>query len=100
MFGKKSAKKPEEKRLAERDKAYADLGKAVANFYENGYLSKKETYKMSFIKGALAGFGGVLGATVLIAMLLWILSLFGNSDIPFLNKITHQVYDTINTQKK
>ena len=51
---------------------------------------------MSFIKGVLAGFGGVLGATILVALLLWILSLF--SSVPFIGKIAENVTDTIQTQ--
>jgi len=72
---------------------YEKLGRIVASVYETGYLDMKQTYKNSLIKGALAGFGGVLGATVLIAVLLWALSLF--HEVPlignFVTKVEHSI---------
>lgn len=40
------------------------------------YIDKKSFYLHSFFRGVLVGAGGVIGATVLVAILLWILSLF------------------------
>lgn len=70
----------------------------LVSIYESGYLNKKEAYKMSFIKGLLAGFGGVLGATILVALLLWALSLFSN--LPFIGQIAENVTHTIQTSTK
>ena len=75
-------------------KDYENLGRIVASIYETGYLDRRQTYKMSFIKGALSGFGGVLGATVLIAFLLWILSFF--SSVPLIGHFTSQIDHTVN----
>jgi phage shock protein PspC (stress-responsive transcriptional regulator) len=55
---------------------YEEIGKMVASIYETGYPSTKRTLRMSLFKGVLAGLGGVLGATVGVALLLWVLSLF------------------------
>ena len=41
----------------------------------------------------IQGFGGVLGATVLVALLLWTLSLF--NDIPLLGNIIENVQNTV-----
>lgn len=54
---------------------YEQLGKMLVSIYETGYINKAKMYRMSFIKGVLAGFGGVIGATVLVALFLWLLSL-------------------------
>ncbi len=70
-------------------KQYQDLGKAVADFYENGYLSKRTSLKMSFLKGIAGGLGGVIGATLVVAMLLWALSLFNG--IPFIDRIVNNI---------
>ena len=77
------------------DKSYEELGKVVANIYESGYLDRGQTYKMSFVKGVLGGLGGVIGATVLIGLLLWVLTLFHS--VPFVNRITDNVKSTINS---
>jgi hypothetical protein len=74
-------------------KNYEQLGKMLVSIYESGYLDKKQTYKQSFIKGVLGGVGGVLGATIVIALLLWVLSLFKNVDPlkPFVERTTETI---------
>ena len=77
-MAKQPTKKP---KIAE----YEDLGKLLENIYESGYANRGRVYKMSFFKGVVAGFGGVVGATIVVAILLWILSLL--DFVPFVNKI-------------
>jgi hypothetical protein len=67
------------------DKQYEELGKKLVSFYETGYVNKKQALKYSFLKGVAGGFGAFLGGTLLIALLLWILSLF--DQIPFIDAI-------------
>lgn len=74
-------------------KDYEQLGRMVASIYETGYLDFKQTLKMSFIKGLVGGLGGVVGATIVVALLLWTLSLF--KDVPFVGRITNNVRQTI-----
>jgi hypothetical protein len=40
--------------------------------------SRAEVYKMNFIRGIFFGFGSILGGTVLIALLAWLLGQFVN----------------------
>lgn len=72
---------------------YEALGRMLVNVYETGYIDRNQTYKMSFVKGAISGLGGVIGATLVVALLLWLLSVFHY--VPFLNKITDNVQRTI-----
>lgn len=74
-------------------KQYEELGRIVAAVYETGYLDQAQSYKMTFIKGVIRGFGGVLGATVLVAILIWLLSLF--TEIPFIGNIIESFQNTI-----
>lgn len=78
-------------------KQYEDLGRIVASVYETGYLDAAKSYRQSFIKGLFQGFGGVIGATILVALLIWILSFF--NELPFIGRITEQVQDTIQVQE-
>lgn len=64
---------------------YETIGKMVESIYESGYADRNKTYKMSFLKGVLGGFGGVVGATLVVAIVLWILSLL--SDIPLVENL-------------
>lgn len=80
-------------RKAKSKKEYEQLGRMLVNIYESGYTNQNQTYKNSFIKGLLGGLGGVLGATILIALLLWFLSFFNEVPLlgPFIDKVTHTV---------
>lgn len=76
---------------------YEELGRIVAAVYETGYLDAKKSYKQSFLKGMFQGLGGVVGATVLVALLIWVLSLFG--DVPLIGRFTNKIEQTVESQQ-
>lgn len=80
------------------NKTHEQLGKLVANIYESGYLDKKTMYRTSFLKGLVQGLGGAIGATVLVAFIVWVLSLF--SQIPLLGRLTDTFRSTIESTQK
>lgn len=61
--------------------------------------SKAQVYQMNFIRGILFGAGSVLGGTVVIALLVWVLSLLGNV-IPPLGDFFDGVTNTIQTDRE
>ena len=77
---------------------YENLGKMLTNIYESGYINENQSYKSSFLKGIFGGVGGVLGATVVIGLLIWLLSLF--TSIPLLGPLTQRIQNTIQNSKK
>jgi len=83
-------KKPSSEKTA---KDYEQLGRMLASIYENGYIDRNQSYKNSFIKGVLGGLGGVIGATIVVALLLWGLSFFNEIPLvgPFVNNIQHTI---------
>jgi hypothetical protein len=85
------------KPLSERKK-YEQLGRMLNNIYETGYIDRNQAYRMSFIKGLFTGLGGAIGATLLVGLLLWILSLL--IDLPLIERITEPVYETIKNGQK
>jgi hypothetical protein len=76
---------PKKSKKPSKEVSYEQLGKMLESIYESGYIDRNKTYKMSFLKGIAAGFGGVVGATVIVALLLWLLSLL--NFVPFVDKI-------------
>lgn len=87
-------KKPKQAAPKQLKKAeYEELGRIVAAIYETGYLNKAQSFKMSFVKGMFQGFGGVIGATILVALLLWTLSFF--DELPFLGDLVNTVETTV-----
>lgn len=91
------AKTPKQKLQKLGPKQYEELGRIVAAVYETGYLSAARSYRQSFIKGMFQGLGGVIGATILVAVLLWILSFF--DQIPLIGPFTDNVKNTVDSTR-
>lgn len=57
-------------------KDYEKLGREIVYLYESLSPRRGAVYRTAFFRGLAGGVGGVVGATVGIAILLWTLSLF------------------------
>ncbi len=82
--------------LTEED--YLQLGKQVVDLYDTLKPNRTAIYRSNFLKGVAGGLGGVVGATVGVALLLWILSLFGQ--IPIVGHFVDVVRHTIQNRPK
>lgn len=60
--------------------------------------SRVEIYKMNFVRGIFFGLGSVLGGTVVIALLAWILHFF--VQLPLIGDPARDVQQTIQPDKK
>ena len=85
----KKTKKPSKEVSAEQ------LGKMLQNIYETGYIDRNQFYKMSFIKGVVTGLGGVVGATIVVGLLVWLLSILNYTP---LRPLTERIEDTVKSQ--
>ena len=90
-FGKKAAKKS-------RQEDYQALGKQVAALYDHINPDRSGLYRTAFLKGVVTGLGGVIGATVVIVVLAWFLSLLGH--VPFIGPIFDNVKETIQEKQQ
>jgi phage shock protein PspC (stress-responsive transcriptional regulator) len=64
---------------------YEKLGKAVEATLVQDYIqllhSTRRQIWSSFVRGIFAGLGSVIGATLVVAALLWILAIFGTAPV-------------------
>ncbi len=90
LFFKKNPKSARTKPTVED---YEALGKQVAALYDAINPDRKGLYRTALLKGVATGLGSVIGATVVIAIVAWFLSLAGS--VPFIGPITDNVQNTI-----
>ncbi len=88
---------PKKSQKSKTQPDYEQLGRMLENIYDSGFIDKNRAYKMSFMKGVVAGFGGVIGATVVVALLLWLLTFF--DQVPLVGPLTEQVQNTVETKQ-
>lgn len=77
--------------VSDQEKA-ASTALAEELFYDL-YRDRKRIYKINFFRGIFFGVGSALGATVIIAIVVWVLSLFGN--LPVVGDSFRDAQDTI-----
>lgn len=80
------------------DQAQAATRGFLEDLFDDYYRSRFKVYKMNFVRGIVFGFGSVIGGTLMIALLLWLLSFF--SELPFIGQFTQTVQHSIESHKK
>jgi len=85
-FSKKAPKKT-------KQEDYEALGKQVAALYDHINPDRTGLYRTAFLKGMVTGLGGVIGATLVVAVLAWFLAVLGH--VPFLGDISKDAQQTI-----
>jgi len=70
--------------------------RALEQWFASHYVDKKQLYLQNFIRGIFFSIGSIIGATIVLGLLLWTLSLF--SEIPFIGDIFENAKQTINSQ--
>lgn len=69
------------------------VAKALELLFAAGYVDRKRLYIENFFRGIVFGAGGVIGATVVIGIVIWILSLF--DQIPLIGPFIDNTRETI-----
>lgn len=81
---------------AKHDQAMSARRSVIEEIFNDVYRDRAAIYKMNFVRGIFFGLGSVLGATVVVALVLWILSLF--VDFPLIGELFQQAQDTIESR--
>lgn len=84
---------------AVKDQMVKDAPRAVLeDLFDDFYKRRKQVYWMNFIRGIFFGFGGVIGGTIMVALLLWFLSTL--QYVPFLDGFIHATKQSIEDRSK
>jgi hypothetical protein len=74
------------------------FAKQIETLYEASHANTKNVLAFSLLKGIATGLGVFLGGTLIVALLLWLLSLGNN--IPFVGKISQGAKNSIEQTDK
>ncbi len=69
----------------------------LEELFNDFYKDRHNIYKVNFVRGIFFGLGSVLGATVVVAFVVWILSLF--VQLPFIGQSVQQAQDQIQSRQ-
>ena len=93
---KKTAKKVSRKIKEDNEKGSRQA--LLEDLFYDFNRSRVEIYKMNFIRGIFFGLGSVIGGTVVIALIAWVLSLF--VQLPVIGQPLEKAQESIQTQQK
>lgn len=73
-----------------------EVAKALEILFAAGYVDRKKLYWENFVRGIFFSIGGIIGATVILTLLIWFLSLFNEVPVigPFLDQTTETIQQT------
>lgn len=83
----------DQKNQSKNKKEEADMTKALEVLFASRYINKRKLYLNNFLRGIFFGIGSVLGATVLVVILLWVLSFF--EEIPLIGPAADRFQESI-----
>lgn len=69
------------------------VARALEILFADDYISRKKLYLENFIRGMFFTAGGIIGATIVIALLLWLLSLF--DQVPLIGPLFDKIRQAI-----
>ncbi len=80
-----------------RDQSIGARRALLEELFNDLYKDRHNIYIMNFIRGIFFGIGSALGATVIVAFVVWILSFFVN--IPLIGPSVQQAQDQIQSSQ-
>lgn len=96
MLLKHSAKKAVNK--IKKDNEAGARESLIEELFYDLNKSRVQVYRMNFVRGIFFGLGSVIGGTIIVALLVWALSLFVS--VPGLGNSVKQIQHTLESTKK
>lgn len=66
---------------------------ALMTLFDEMYVNRRRVFYLNFVRGIFFGLGSVLGGTLVLAILVWVLSWF--IDFPLIGDTVKQLIDTV-----
>lgn len=92
------AKKKNVVSKAIRDQSMGARRSAIEELFNDYYDDRRSIYRVNFFRGIFFGLGSVLGATVVVALIVWLLSFFVN--IPGIGQALEQAQHSLESKQK
>jgi hypothetical protein len=89
-------KKPVAKQIARSERMNARRS-ILEELFNDFYDDRRNIYKMNFFRGIFFGLGSVLGGTIVVALVIWILSFF--VQIPGIGGAFQQAQNTLESHQ-
>ncbi len=83
---------------AKHDARMAARRTVIEELFNDLYDDRRNIYVMNFFRGVFFGFGSVIGGTVVVALVVWVLSFFVN--IPGLGQTAIDAQDRLRTEQR
>ena len=80
-----------EKKLTSKQADQA--AKALEALFASPYVDKKKLYIANFWRGIFFSIGTIIGATIVISLILWVLSFF--QEVPLIGPVVENVTNTV-----
>lgn len=92
MSSKKEPKKSKKivEKIADDNEKSARIN-LLEDLFNDFHRSRRQVYTMNFFRGIFFGFGSVLGATLIVAIVVWVLGQFGNIFPPLADFINNLI---------
>lgn len=70
----------------------------LEDLFQDFYNHRYELYKMNLLRGIFFGFGTVIGGTLVVALMVWMLSWF--NELPFIGDTVENIQRSIETSQQ
>jgi len=97
MAKKEPAKKSPVKQII-RDQQMGARRTVIEELFNDYYNDRRNIYLMNFVRGLFFGLGSVIGGTIVVALIIWILSFF--VQIPGIGGAAQQAKDSLKTDQR
>ena len=72
---------------------YEKIGRSIESVVIHGHYSTKRLFVFNILRGMFFGLGSVIGATIVVLILVWLVNVFG--DVPFIGDFFQSAENTI-----